>query len=297
MSPVTASFPGAVTHLSTGVYGYNFTAPAAGVYSVLWTGAGSINAVTEYEVDFRAPATPWLPTAPRPTYASLNELRTHLQSDPDDTLSTTDDAELLRLLEAATTKFEMETNRLFYAIPGDVRYYGSRDGQCLVVDDVLAVTELACDQDGNGAYETILPASAYKLSPTEAPYSGEPYTEIRLLPNPLIPAFPTQPRGVRVTGDFGYNATGATPALVTTAVLLSAGRLYARKQSLTGVQSVFDARSGMPSELTVRADADYAAIVALFCREAVPDEPPVYARFPSTFTAGYSRWRQYGRLV
>lgn len=155
-------------------------------------------------------------------YATLAELKARLGIS-----DTTDDTVLEAVIEAASRAIDGETGRVFYATT-DTRYFTAEDVDLLFVDDLLSVTTLKTDQDGDRTYETTWSVTDYDLEP----YNVTPYTRIQIAHNG-IRSFPTIRRSVEIAGSWGYAATA--PDAINEACLLMAARLFKRKGAPFGV--------------------------------------------------------------
>jgi hypothetical protein len=162
-----------------------------------------------------------------------------------------DDTILENVITAVSRWIDTHTGRRFYAA-SETRYFTAdeyaesaplptyaqslrvtgRGGQIVYVNDLLTVTTLKTDDDGDRTYETTWAATDYDLLPDNALLNGEPYTQVRLAPNGRY-TFPLHRRGVQIVGSFGYAAT--TPAMVKEACLLQSHRLWKRKDAVFGV--------------------------------------------------------------
>src|SRR5690606_30913408 len=98
----------------------------------------------------------------------------------------------------------------------------------LFVDDLISVTTLKTDEDGDRVYETTWSAADYDLGPGNDP----PYTMVELAPLGNY-AFPTHRKAVQIAGTWGYSAT--VPTDVAEACLILSARLYKRKDSPYGI--------------------------------------------------------------
>jgi hypothetical protein len=147
-----------------------------------------------------------------------------------------DDATLESVIEAISRWIDEYTGRRFYA-EAETRHYTAEWTDLLQVDDLLSVTTLLTDGDGDRVYETTWQTTDYDLEPYNAALDGRPYTEITLAPNGNY-TFPTTAKGVKLTGSFGYAATA--PAMVKEACLLAAERLARRKDAIFGVTGSAD---------------------------------------------------------
>lgn len=171
------------------------------------------------------------------TYASLAELKAYLWPDGT-TPDTTNDAILTSILDAVSRRIEGYCLRRFWTTGSDeVRYFATRDDEYLFPDiDILSITTLQTDDDGDRTYENTWAATDYDLLPNNAALDGLPYTYLRIAPagnHTLSRA----PRGVKITGKFGYCATGSHPAQVHTACLLQAARWWKRRDAPFGILS------------------------------------------------------------
>ncbi len=147
----------------------------------------------------------------------------------------TDDAILEQDITAASRWIEELCGRRFYRNSADEdRYYRAEDADRLAIDDMTAApTTLVTDADGDRTYETTWAATDYDLFPYNAGLDGVPYTRLETTPAGRY-AFPTDmPRGVKITGKFGYSAT--TPPAVAEACLILAAQLFKRKDTPQGV--------------------------------------------------------------
>ncbi len=140
------------------------------------------------------------------TYASLAQLKSELAQAATDTV---DDARLFRKLETASRAIDgasMGCGREFYVVT-EVRYFTASRSDRLLIDDLLVLTELATDEDGDLDYDYVWTVGDYLLDPA----NGWPKTQIKAHPNGNY-SFPTGERAVRVTGQWGYgDGKSATP--------------------------------------------------------------------------------------
>ena len=165
---------------------------------------------------------------PGNAYAQVVDLKADLAIS-----SSAQDAALARLVEDVSRGIDQHCRRPFssqltstgFFVDGDrVRFYdggiaapGSTIRELWPLFDIIAVTELAVDQDGDGVYETVLDPNLpdYWLWPDNAvPHT--PYSRMDLNPQGQLAAWPWGRRRVRVKGTAGYSnelqATGQTVA-------------------------------------------------------------------------------------
>jgi hypothetical protein len=144
----------------------------------------------------------------------------------------TDDAALEAVITAVSRAIDDYCGRRFYAA-SETRYFTARHGDRLMVDDLLSVTSLATDDDGDRTYETVWAATDYDLEPANAALDGEPYWEIRAAPEGRY-SFPSTSRGVKIVGSFGFAAT--TPAVIEEATLAQCKLVFDARNSVSGVE-------------------------------------------------------------
>lgn len=168
-------------------------------------------------------------------YTTLARLRSELGI-PD----SADDAKLERLITAVSRDIdEYLGGRRFY-LPLDengdpieeTRYYTARRCDRVIVDDCLALSELATDCEGDGVYETVWSTTDFDLGPANADLDGEPFWKIEATTYGSF-SFPVGiRRGVRAKGRWAFSATA--PANVEEACLFQC-KLQIRPDSSSGV--------------------------------------------------------------
>jgi len=140
--------------------------------------------------------------------------------------ATTDDAVLLALLESVSRGIDKHCGRKFYPLT-ETRYFNSgaldfEDTLRLWVDDLLAVTTLKFDRDGDGAYADTLASSDYVLWP----YQGYPKRAVELDENGAYSLWPDGKKAIEIAGVWGYgneqraapyDSAGATGTVATAA--------------------------------------------------------------------------------
>lgn len=142
------------------------------------------------------------------------------------------DGILENVIEAASRKIDAHCHRRFYAA-SETRYYTPKISRMLFVDDLLSVTTLKTDDDGDRTYENTWAATDYDLLPLNAALDGEPYTMIEVTPNGSYAFVPSLTKSVEIAGSFGYAST--TPDEVNEACLILGARLFKRKDAPFGV--------------------------------------------------------------
>ena len=157
-------------------------------------------------------------------YATLDELKARLNIQLGDT---TDDAMLESSIEAASRAVDGMTGRHFYSAT-ETHYYAAEEWGEIDTDDIVSVSSLTTDEDGDRVYEVTWGATDFELGPGDS----APYTRIYAAPNGSY-AFTFERKSIKVTGVFGWPAV---PDAVREATLLLAARYHSRRNTPLGVQ-------------------------------------------------------------
>lgn len=175
-----------------------------------------------------------------------------------------DDTIIEQVIEAASRHVDGWCDRRFFQETATVRYYTAEFSDWLPVDDLVSVTSLETDADGDRVYEDSWASTDYDLEPYNAALANiaRPYTSLRVTPDGDY-AFPTIRKGVKITGTWGWSAV---PDAVTEATILHATRLFRRKDSPYGVagQGDFGRVALLP-----RIDPDVQALLMPYVKWAV----------------------------
>jgi len=145
----------------------------------------------------------------------------------------TEEAVLAELLSDVSRLIEEYTGRRYWdSAAGTVRYFTAASAAVLFVDDATTITAVETDEDGDRTYEHTWAATDYDKLPYNASELNKPYTRLRVTPTGNY-SFPAGvPKGVKITGTWGWPAV---PALVREMTLLEASRLWAQGKSPSGV--------------------------------------------------------------
>ena len=159
-----------------------------------------------------------------------------------------DDTLLELSIESASREIDSYTERVFYQTGSEgtpvARKYVPQDLYVVETDDIISVTTLKTDSNGDGTFDTTFDASDFQLEPLNGLAGGieTPFTRIRAVGTYLWPTY--EPRNVdanqasvQVTGVFGF---ATVPTAVRQACILSALRQYKRYESPTGVLGFSD---------------------------------------------------------
>lgn len=161
-------------------------------------------------------------------YCTLAEIKTRLGI-----ADSTEDTVLEALVEAVSRAIDDYCQRRFYAAT-QTRYYTAWRPDRLLVDDLLSVTTLKTDDDGDGTFETTWATTDYLLAPYNAQLESvpQPYTTVEVSEQGDY-SFPCTRRGVEIAGSFGFSST--TPNVVKNACLFQAALEHRSTDAPLGV--------------------------------------------------------------
>ena len=133
------------------------------------------------------------------SYATLAEFKSAIGI-----TDSTDDTPLQSVLDATDALIDNYTDRRQgFGTASETRYYTAQDFQYVLTDDLVSVSSLTTDDDGNGTYETTWTLGTdYVFAPANNALDGWPYTSIEV--SVTWPKnFPKNVyRGVKVIGVF-----------------------------------------------------------------------------------------------
>ena len=164
------------------------------------------------------------------SYATLSDLKNYIGI-----TDVASDAQLLRVLEAASQWIDQHTGRVFALDAADTTrlFYPNADGT-LAVPDLATVTSIKTDSRGDRTYATTLTTTDYELYPLDGP----PYQSVRIWPTSSR-SF-ADGRQVQIVGKFGYTVGGAAPYAVQQACVILAARYYKRAEAPFGILQTTD---------------------------------------------------------
>jgi len=167
----------------------------------------------------------YLTTAEARTYAGLSDLA---------------DTELLDdVVTAVSRAIDNACQRTFFQQTAQARTFATSSATKLVLgafNDLVSITTLKFDEDGDGVFEKTIGASDFGLVDSDFPESG-PYTLVELYNSTLFPvpggtAGSGRTKLTQVTGTWGWPAV---PAQVKQACRLQVARVMKRQESPLGV--------------------------------------------------------------
>jgi hypothetical protein len=135
---------------------------------------------------------------------------------------TDDDALIDAALLAASRGIDSWTGRQFF-VTQQTRYLQAQHASELLLGaDLLSVTSLKTDEDGDRTYETTWATTDYDLEPANGAQESppRPYWRICTTPNGDY-SFPIIPRGIEIVGGWGVYQVLETPASSGTAVTVA----------------------------------------------------------------------------
>jgi Phage gp6-like head-tail connector protein len=198
---------------------------------------------------------------PNNVYTTLADVRNSLQIE-----DSIDDAEIEAAILAASRMIDDYCQRFFYqegslAFPA-TRYYTAVSPWYIETDDIVQITELACDPDFDQSYaqiwNTTTPPLDVMYEPVNNPQKGWPYTRVLAIGSYVFPYF--FPQTVRISGIFGFPEI---PYEVQLACKLQAARLFVRKQSPFGIAGSVELGT---VRLNSRLDPDVEMLLKTFRR-------------------------------
>tara|TARA_R110000803_G_scaffold92781_4_gene160303 strand:- start:5702 stop:6316 length:615 start_codon:yes stop_codon:yes gene_type:complete len=147
-------------------------------------------------------------------------------------------------IESASRDIDAYCERVFYNAGSLTRVYIPADIYRLETDDLVSVTTIKSDTNGDGGFNQTWAATDYQLEPLNGIAGGivTPYTRIRAVGDFLWPVY--EPRdinagqaSVEITGVFGF---ASIPMAIKQATILASLRAYKRYESPTGVLGFSD---------------------------------------------------------
>lgn len=157
-------------------------------------------------------------------------------------------------LDTASAMVDQDTGRVFTSTVA-TKTLMSAGEQLLVVPDLVSVTSIKVDEDGDGVFEETLTAADFELISFNETHAGWPYQAINRIDDFWpIPVWGGRRRLVEVVGTWGW---ASVPMPIKQATLLMAARQVARGNASLGVQGVSDF-----GPFSIRnTDPDYVALI------------------------------------
>jgi hypothetical protein len=149
-----------------------------------------------------------------------------------------DDALLELAVEAASREIDQATERTFYNMGTATRYFVARDAYFTEIDDLISLTHLKTDPDGDSGFTVTWATTDYQLEPLNGFVGGvpSPATGIRARDTYLFP-MEEEEALVEVRGVWGWSAV---PTAIRQATVILASRIFKRNDSPLGVAGFGD---------------------------------------------------------
>ena len=227
--PTGATSAPSVTHVSAGTYTANVACTVAGVWTYLWEGTGTAS---------DAVAGTWtvVTVALNQNYCTVEELKSRLGI-----TDTSDDFELGLAAAGASRAIDEITGRYFWR-GTDTRTYIPESISRQSLDDLVSVTSLKVDRDGDGVFEeTWTQGTDYALEVAPGKYNaaakGEqwPYTAAQVITGGKLFPFTwmwSHLDRIQVNGVFGWPAV---PLNVKNAAIIAGAQIFRIKDAPFGV--------------------------------------------------------------
>jgi hypothetical protein len=189
---------------------------------------------------------------------------------------TADDVLLEMAAEAASRQIDNLTGRRFWTRT-ETRLYTPSDTQYQLVEDIAVtvtvvantvtavtpqITSVKSDEDGDGVFETTWATTDYECLPSDyGVQNGRPVEALRTTLDGNN-SFTRQKNSLQIVALYGYNA--AVPMAIQQATLITAMRMFQRRNAIFGVAGV--SALGQESVRPIPDDKDINAMVANYKR-------------------------------
>lgn len=161
-----------------------------------------------------------------------------------------DDTQIEDMVEAASRYIDDYTSRRFHSTTADeTRTFNALARERCYPGDLLSITTLKTDDDGDRTYENTWAVTDYDLMPTNAALDGLPYTIIQVSPDGDY-SFPRHTKAIQIVGKFGYSTTA--PASIKAACISIVLRMYQNRFGQTADGQAIVTAAGsviMPSDI------------------------------------------------
>lgn len=193
-----------ITKTGTGAYSKDVACTTAGVWQYVWIGTGAAS-------DVQAGTWAVVDTEQQSLYCTPEMLKNRKGI-----ADTHDDAEIIGACRAVARWIdEQYCERFFYRLTATLTFPVT-GAYCLRVPDLVSITTLKTDADGDGVFETTWTANVdYELLPANAATGLErkPYDEINAIGSQLFPAayggYGQRRNRVQIAGVWGWPAVPA----------------------------------------------------------------------------------------
>lgn len=171
-------------------------------------------------------------TGVRNGYADLTSFKTRYEINGVNLLR---DTEINKILEACSRMIDKYTQRRFFTTANDeTRVFTAPSYYGIFPDDIVSITSVKTDDDGDGTFETTWLTTDYLTFPSNVIPGESPITQ--LTANRWITRlFPLYKNAVQIIGKFGYCLAENLPSDIREACYIQSHRLYLRQSAPFGV--------------------------------------------------------------
>jgi hypothetical protein len=194
-------------------------------------------------------------------YVDLDDLKNTISADGTTFL----DADGERAITSASRAIDTATNRFFYADAeaDQERFYTPDRALTLEIDDLIELTAVELDLNGDGTFETAWTETAdFFLEPFNAEANSVPWERVKVR-KACGKRLPLVERSVRVTGRFGW--AEVPPEIVEATGILATKLIRRAREAPFGILAVA-LETGTAIRLA-RTDPDIATLIDAFTRE------------------------------
>jgi hypothetical protein len=194
-------------------------------------------------------------------YVELDDLKLTISADGTSFL----DADGERAITSASRAIDTAVNRWFYSDSeaDQERLYTPDRALTLEIDDLLELTSVEIDRNGDGTFEESWTVDAdFFLEPANSEANHRPWERL-ILDQRKGKRFPLRPNSVRVTGRFGWDAV--PPEIIEATGILATKLIRRSREAPFGILAVA-LETGTAIRLA-RTDPDIASLIDAFTRE------------------------------
>jgi hypothetical protein len=140
------------------------------------------------------------------------------------------DAVIESIIQGVSRSIDGYCNRAFFAgSAGVARVFTALDPTLVFIDDIITITAVKTDENGDGTFDITWGASDYKAMPLNL----TPKTWLEINKTAGTHEFPEETGAIEITGTWGYGST--TPDPVAEACYLQSNRIYQRQFAPFGI--------------------------------------------------------------
>ena len=171
-------------------------------------------------------------------------------------ISSTDyDTTLLRILENASEDIDHLCYRHYDCLEG-TQYFDGAGRTLIPAEDILSISEILLDMDGDQTYETTLSSSDYIMYPING-FSIWPKTYLKMTQNASVGGFASGIlAGVKITGVFGHGDGNSATPYASNGVTVTVG-------TTSGTTLILSAEGTLQPGHTIRVESEQIYITSV----------------------------------